>query len=338
VPTPFVLGVASPLHLASGGLFDRSAGKYVSLHDCLYPPDYVAEARAAKAAKKSADEAAAAAREAEEKAMAEAAAQAEAEEMKSLPDKERKAAEAKAAKAAKETKAKASKKKSKEELAAEKAEVEAAIAAEAEAARAEAEEEEALRQKAAEQPNWLDNLELRCLPNEWTPLFYAARHGSDTNVRLLLSLGADAIARDKRGATPLHKAAIAGGAEGTAKIKTLLEAGAEIDASDRYGMTPLHAAAATEQLESVLCLSQLGASQLVRDGPLLDGNTPFQVAQAAGFTQIVDALKMYQIRRWQLKGGATKYVPADTLFWEPPPFSHKRMNPQGKWGPKAVVL
>ena len=94
----------------------------------------------------------------------------------------------------------------------------------------------------------------RALPLEWTPLQYAARHGSTDDVRRLLDIGADVSTRDVHGSTPLHNAARSG-VEAVEKIRVLFEAGANLDAPDRYGMRPLHVAASCEKPKAARCAS-----------------------------------------------------------------------------------
>ena len=63
---------------------------------------------------------------------------------------------------------------------------------------------------------------------------------TEANVQAELDGGADVMARDKFGQTPLHSAA----SRGTpANLQALLDAGADVMARDKYGFTPLHRAA-----------------------------------------------------------------------------------------------
>lgn len=299
--------IAGALHLAAAGEFDRQAQSLHSLPDLLgVVREPTAEELAAKAA-------------------AEAEAKAEAERLEA----ERLEAEAEAAAAA--AKAKPKKLSAAEEAAL--AEEEAAAAAEAKA-KAEAEAAEAARKEAeaeAAKRMWLDRIEERCQPYEWTPLMFAARNGTAEAVDLLIEKGASVNVTDIHNATSLHKAAMTE-KDGVAKIKSLVRAGADLEAVDRYGMTPLHVAAFNERLDAIVTLMQLGANHFAKDGPLQDGDTPFQMAQKNGLWSTVEVLKKHEVRRKKINAGFTRLVPADTPYWEPPAFSAKRMNPKGKWG------
>jgi hypothetical protein len=91
-------------------------------------------------------------------------------------------------------------------------------------------------------------------------------------------------------------------------------------------------AAFNERLEAIVVLMQLGANHFAKDGPLQDGDTPYQMAQKNGLWSTVEVLKKHEVRRKKINAGLTRLVPADTPYWEPPAFSAKRMNPKGRWG------
>ena len=97
-------------------------------------------------------------------------------------------------------------------------------------------------------------------------------------------------------------------------------------------MTPLHVAASNERIDSIKALIKLGGSQFSKDGPLLDGDTPYQMALKCGLWEVADVLKVSEVRRKKLTAGATRVVPADTPYWVPPAFSAKRMSYKGSWG------
>lgn len=228
-------------------------------------------------------------------------------------------------------------KQSAEELAAE----EAAAAAEAEAAAqaAAAKAAEAAAQAAADDAeiakanvNWADpsRLEERALPLEWTPLMHAAARGESGNVELLIAMGADINVKDTQGMTPLHKAA-GSATGGAAKVELLVLAKADIRAVDRQGMTPLHVAASNERVETIPKLMQLGASQFAKNGPLQDGDTPYQMAVSEGLHEVAKVLRACEVRRKGWSSGHSLLIPADTPSWEPEPFTPKRMSAKGTW-------
>lgn len=132
------------------------------------------------------------------------------------------------------------------------------------------------------------DIELRALPDEWTPLTHAARTGTLGALTTLINMGADVNARDKHANTPLHKAVISGA---ISKIETLLDSGAELEASNRYGRTPLHEAAHFGHTNVCELLARYGARHDAKDGPLRDMKTPTEVAIAeSGVLECCDVL------------------------------------------------
>ena len=82
----------------------------------------------------------------------------------------------------------------------------------------------------------------------WTPLHSAARYGSSEVIPPLLAAGADVMARleDGGGWTPLHLAASHGS---PAKIQALLDAGADAKAKNKDGKTPWDLVQENEKLK-----------------------------------------------------------------------------------------
>jgi ankyrin repeat protein len=89
---------------------------------------------------------------------------------------------------------------------------------------------------------------------------------------MLLELGADVGARNRRGAQPLHYAA--DGVPGSAAwdprgqvavIETLVVAGADTNAKDASGVTPLHRPVRTRCAAAVRTLLQAGADLNLRN-------------------------------------------------------------------------
>ena len=79
-----------------------------------------------------------------------------------------------------------------------------------------------------------------------TPLHWAAGSGTPENIQVLLEAGADVMATRVDGQTPLHSAAWFGNSKG---ILVLLVAGAEPKAKNQYGQTPWDLAQDNEELK-----------------------------------------------------------------------------------------
>ena len=103
--------------------------------------------------------------------------------------------------------------------------------------------------------------------SERTPLHYAARHGSETDIQYLIDKGRivdiDINARDRNGQTPLHLAAERGCPEA---IACLLDngAGKGINVRDKRGNTPFNLAM-TDIFSSTRCLPVLLFSYIISD-------------------------------------------------------------------------
>jgi ankyrin repeat protein len=79
-----------------------------------------------------------------------------------------------------------------------------------------------------------------------TPLHGAASFGTPANIQALVAAGADVMARTKIGRTPLHEAAQFGTPEA---IQALLDAGADAKAKNKEGKTPWDLAQENEKLK-----------------------------------------------------------------------------------------
>jgi hypothetical protein len=99
----------------------------------------------------------------------------------------------------------------------------------------------------------------------------------------LIALGADPRSRNRRGAEPLHAAAV--GSPGSpafdpraqvATIACLIAAGADPNAVDISGVTPLHRAVRTRCAAAVQALLDHGADPLRRNG---SGSSPMRLAR-----------------------------------------------------------
>src|SRR5262249_42792929 len=102
-------------------------------------------------------------------------------------------------------------------------------------------------------------------------------------VQALLAAGADIRARNRRGAEPLHAAAVGGPGSDTwnppaqaATIALLIEAGADPNAVDTDGVTPLHRAVRTRCAAAVAALLDGGADATRKNK---GGSTPLRLAR-----------------------------------------------------------
>ena len=115
-----------------------------------------------------------------------------------------------------------------------------------------------------------------------TALHIAAAGYRRALVRQLIDMGADVRARNRRGAEPLHAAAV--GMPGSpswdpqaqaATIAGLIEAGADPNAVDKSGVTPLHRAVRTRCAAAVKVLLDHGADVQRKNK---NGSTPMLLA------------------------------------------------------------
>jgi ankyrin repeat protein len=115
-----------------------------------------------------------------------------------------------------------------------------------------------------------------------TALHVAAAGYRRDIVRTLIAKGADVRARNRRGAEPLHGAAVGmPGASGwdpraqAATITCLIKAGADPNAADNGGVTPLHRAVRTRCAAAVKALIDGGADVRKKNG---SGSIPILLA------------------------------------------------------------
>ena len=127
----------------------------------------------------------------------------------------------------------------------------------------------------------------------WTPLIWAAKNNSNSEViSLLLGAGAEVNAKSKYGWTPLMWAALVD--EHPEVVSVLLKAGAEVNAKGRDGVTPLmYAAQYNENPEVISVLLKAGADANASDiqgyialgyarwGSNLDGTQALKELEAA---------------------------------------------------------
>ncbi|XP_049946759.1 ankyrin-3-like [Schistocerca serialis cubense] len=121
--------------------------------------------------------------------------------------------------------------------------------------------------------------------NQHNALVWAAARGHVEVARLLLEKGADVNARDRWRNTPLHHAAWNNEA---AVVRLLAASSADCNARDSSGDTPLHDAARRGQADAATALLEAGADREVRNN---GGDTPLALAEWNNHQRLVDILR-----------------------------------------------
>lgn len=120
----------------------------------------------------------------------------------------------------------------------------------------------------------------------FTDLHTAAIKGKVADVKRLLSEGADVNVKSNDDQTPLHGAAFFGE---TDTVKELLDKGADVHVKDIHGNTPLHSAARRHNADGVIRL--LLAKGANKEAQNKKGEKPWQLAKSAGYQQQVNLLR-----------------------------------------------
>jgi len=115
-----------------------------------------------------------------------------------------------------------------------------------------------------------------------TPLYWAASHGYDDVIKVLLDNGASVHAGDYSGATPLHAASSNSHIKA---MRVLLNGGADANSKNAYGVTPLEWAVGDVEAVELL----LAAGARVNEVNAL-GSTPLLAAAALRHSSVVKLL------------------------------------------------
>jgi ankyrin repeat protein len=122
-----------------------------------------------------------------------------------------------------------------------------------------------------------------------TPLHAAAMHGLADLVSLYLAKGANPNAKDEWGDTALHEAVSRG--KSVVIVKSLIASGADVNAKNNTGDAPLHEAASRTWSgveEAVQLLTAAGASREEKNN---SGQTPLDIATKANNTKLMSLLE-----------------------------------------------
>lgn len=126
-------------------------------------------------------------------------------------------------------------------------------------------------------------------PNGWSAVHHSSYHGRQDCLEQLLARGCDVNRLDQQGRSALHLAAEQGKAD---VVSLLLSKGLDKNAAEtKWGRTPLHLAAAAGHGSVVHNLLMNGADEKITDK---QGKTPIQLAEDAGRTGLVSAIKHFR--------------------------------------------
>ena len=126
-------------------------------------------------------------------------------------------------------------------------------------------------------------------PNNWTPLYRAARDNNASGVSRLLAQGADPNAADNHGWTPIFQAARCGNAQ---MVRDLMAKGAAVDVQSDLKETPLHLAAQSGNAEAIraVALDKNGNPMVNVNAEDAHGQRPLHYAAKSGSAEAVQAL------------------------------------------------
>lgn len=114
------------------------------------------------------------------------------------------------------------------------------------------------------------------------PLIWAVRSGNQAGCEVLVSRGADLIARDRQGNTVLHHAAMMNRLE---LLDYFLSIGIDVNTENQRRQTALHLVAASGIYEACRMLIDQGASLQAADD---EGNTPLHIAAERGYFELCE--------------------------------------------------